>query len=44
MATVRVTDLIEAKNRAVFNCACTVNGKVVLEGQAVIMIPSRGQP
>jgi 3-hydroxybutyryl-CoA dehydratase len=43
MATVRVTDLIETKNRAIFNCACTVNGKVVLEGQAVIMIPSRGR-
>jgi 3-hydroxybutyryl-CoA dehydratase len=40
-ATVRVTSLIEAKKRAVLSCACTVDGKVVLEGEAVIMIPSR---
>jgi 3-hydroxybutyryl-CoA dehydratase len=41
-ATVRVTDLIEAKRRAIFRCACTVGGKIVVEGEAVIMIPSRG--
>ncbi len=41
MSTVTITELIEDKKRAIFNCACTVNGKVVLEGQAVIMLPSR---
>ncbi len=41
MSTVRITDLIEAKKRAIFNCACTVKGKIVLEGQAVIMLGSR---
>jgi 3-hydroxybutyryl-CoA dehydratase len=40
-ATVRITELIEAKKRAVLSCACTVDGEVVLEGEAVIKIPSR---
>lgn len=40
-ATVRVSDLIEHRKRAIFACACTVGEKVVLEGEAVIMVPSR---
>ncbi len=40
-ATVRVFDLIEHKKRAIFACACAVAEKVVIEGEAVIMIPSR---
>ncbi len=41
-ATVRVSDLIEHRKRAIFACACSVGEKIVLEGEAVIMIPSRG--
>ncbi len=40
-ATVRISDLIEHRKRAIFFCACAVGEKVVLEGEAVIMIPSR---
>jgi len=40
-ATVRVSDLIEHRKRAIFSCACAVGEKVVLEGEAVILIPSR---
>ncbi len=39
--TVRVSDLIEPRKRAIFNCHCAVGEKVVLEGEAVIMVPSR---
>lgn len=41
IATVRVSDLIEHRKRAIFACHCAVDGKVVVEGEAVIMIPSR---
>ncbi len=41
MATVRVMDLIEARKRAIFGCTCAVGDRVVVEGEAVIMIPSR---
>lgn len=40
-ATVKISDLIEHRKRAIFACACSVGAKVVLEGEAVIMIPSR---
>ena len=40
-ATVRISDLIEHRKRAIFTCACTVGEKSVLEGEAVIMVPSR---
>ncbi len=40
-ATVQVADLIEHRKRAIFTCTCLVGEKVVLEGQAVLMIPSR---
>jgi 3-hydroxybutyryl-CoA dehydratase len=40
-ATVRVTELIEAKKRGLFHCVCTVGGKTVLEGEAVLIVPSR---
>jgi 3-hydroxybutyryl-CoA dehydratase len=42
MATVRITDLMEARKRAIFTCDCRVGKKIVVEGEAVIMIPSRG--
>lgn len=41
VSTVRITDLIEPRRRAIFFCACTVGAKVVADGEAVIMIPSR---
>jgi 3-hydroxybutyryl-CoA dehydratase len=40
-ATVTVRELILAKKRALFSCACRVAGKVVVEGEAVILPPSR---
>lgn len=40
-ATVRVAELISAKKRAMFACTVQVRGKTVLEGDAVIMVPSR---
>ncbi len=41
IATVTITDLIPAKRRAIFSCVCTVGGKAVLEGEAVLLVPSR---
>ena len=34
-------ELFPAKRRARFECTCTVDGKVVLEGEAMLMVPSR---
>ena len=41
IATVVITDLIPDKKRAIFACVCKVGGKAVLEGEAVLMVPSR---
>src|SRR5262245_36805349 len=41
VAKVRVVELYPAKRRARFECTCTVDGKVVLEGEAVLMVPTR---
>jgi 3-hydroxybutyryl-CoA dehydratase len=40
-AKVRVVELFPAKRRARFDCECLVNGKPVLEGEAVLMVPAR---
>jgi 3-hydroxybutyryl-CoA dehydratase len=40
-ATVRVSDLIAPRRRAIFTCSCAVGHKIVIEGEAVMMIPSR---
>ena len=40
-AHVRVRELVEGKRRAVFDCRCSVGGKNVLEGEAVLMVPAR---
>jgi 3-hydroxybutyryl-CoA dehydratase len=40
-ATVRISDLIAHRKRAIFSCVCTVGEKTVLEGEAVILAPSR---
>lgn len=41
VAKVRVMELYPAKRRARFECLCTVEGKPVLEGEAVLMVPAR---
>jgi 3-hydroxybutyryl-CoA dehydratase len=41
VARVTVRELVNEKRRAVFDTVCTVAGKVVLEGQAEIMVPAR---
>ena len=41
LARVIVVDLMPAKNRARFDCFCTVRGKVVLDGEANMMVPAR---
>ena len=41
VATVRIIDLIVAKRRARFECICRVGEKVVLEGEAILMVPGR---
>ena len=41
IATVKITDLIPEKRRAIFSCVCKVGEKTVLEGEAVLMVPSR---
>ena len=41
VAKVRVMELYPAKRRARFECICSVDGKPVLEGEAVLMVPSR---
>lgn len=42
-ATVEVIELIEAKQRARLSCRCKVGATTVLEGEAVVKIPPRGQ-
>jgi len=41
VTTVKVVDLVPEKRRARFSCACTVNDKPVVEGEAVMMVPAR---
>ena len=38
---VKIVELIAAKRRARFDCVCSVDGKLVLEGEAVLMVPGR---
>lgn len=38
---VRLVELIADKKRARFDCLCTVGGKPVLTGEAVLMVPGR---
>jgi 3-hydroxybutyryl-CoA dehydratase len=40
-ATVTVTDLNAEKKRATLATVCTVAGKPVIEGEALVMVPSR---
>ena len=41
VAHVTVAELMPEKRRAFFDTVCTVGGKVVLEGQAEILVPAR---
>lgn len=41
-ATLTISELIPAKKRAIFQCVVTVGDTVVIEGEAVVMVPSRG--
>ena len=41
IAKVTVAELFPAKRRARFDCVCTVGGKAVLEGEAILMVPAR---
>ncbi len=41
ITAVQITDLIKEKRRAIFHCVCKVGDKAVLEGEAVLMVPSR---
>ena len=40
-ARVTVTEIDTAKKRAKFACECLVGDKVVIEGEGVLMVPSR---
>lgn len=41
LSKVRLAELYPAKRRARFDCVCTVKGRAVLEGEAILMVPSR---
>jgi 3-hydroxybutyryl-CoA dehydratase len=41
VTTVKLVELVPEKKRARFETVCTVNGKPVLSGEAVLMIPLR---
>ncbi|MBZ0218272.1 MAG: MaoC family dehydratase [Fimbriimonadaceae bacterium] len=40
-AQVTVMSLNNEKNRAILLCACNVNGEAVIEGEAMVKVPSR---
>jgi len=42
VATAKITSLDPDKGRAVLATQCAVNGKSVLDGEAVMMVPRRG--
>lgn len=39
--TVKLVELLPEKRRVKFDCVCTVAGKPVLTGEAVLMVPGR---
>jgi 3-hydroxybutyryl-CoA dehydratase len=41
VTTVKVIELIAEKKRARFETVCSVNGKTVVQGEAVLMVPAR---
>jgi 3-hydroxybutyryl-CoA dehydratase len=42
VARVTVTELAPEKKRARLDTTCSIGGKVVIDGEAVVMVPSRG--
>lgn len=42
-ARATITEIVTDKKRVIFNCACTVGEKVVIEGDAALMVSSRTQ-
>lgn len=42
VAKVELTELVPEKKRASFKTICTVGGNVVIDGEASLMVPSRG--
>jgi 3-hydroxybutyryl-CoA dehydratase len=40
VTTVKVAELIPEKKRAKVECVCAVNGKPVVQGEAVLMVPA----
>lgn len=42
ITTVTVRELIARKSRVIFACACAVEERNVLEGEAVLLVPSSG--
>lgn len=42
VARAEITDLISEKSRVVLKCTCRVDARVVLEGEAVLMVPRDG--
>lgn len=41
IAKVKVVELMPTKRRARFDCTCQVGEKVVLEGEAILMVPTK---
>src|SRR5438132_13437035 len=39
--TVRVAELVSERHRARLECACTVSGELVLDGEALVKVPSK---
>lgn len=43
IAQAHVKEVLSDQCRVIMECSCTVNGKTVLDGEAVLMVPQRGQ-
>ncbi|MGB0085819.1 MAG: MaoC family dehydratase [Rhodomicrobiaceae bacterium] len=41
IAKARVVELLPEKKRVILTCDCSVGGKTVLEGEALLVVPSR---
>lgn len=41
VTTVKIAELLPEKKRARFECVCSVGGTPVVQGEAVLMVPSR---
>jgi 3-hydroxybutyryl-CoA dehydratase len=44
VATVKLAELVPEKKRARFETVCSVGGKPVLQGEALLMVPARPAP